>query len=110
MSAYYIHDVHNPWSRPVYIAFWIVALANFIWMILIVRRWTQVKDHSRSQFDAGQVVHLIRHANLMAHSCLILLSSIASRTESRLGIARKSGQLTIPHGWVFAKANASVTP
>jgi hypothetical protein len=47
MSAYYIHDVHNPWSWPVYIASWIVALANFIWMILIVRRWTQVKDHSR---------------------------------------------------------------
>jgi hypothetical protein len=37
--AYYIHDVHNRCFLAVYIASWIIAALNFIWMILVVRRW-----------------------------------------------------------------------
>lgn len=37
--AYYIHDVHNHYFWAVYIASWIVAALNFIWMIMVMRRW-----------------------------------------------------------------------
>jgi hypothetical protein len=37
--AYYIHDVHNRYFWAVYVASWIVAALNFIWMIIVMRRW-----------------------------------------------------------------------
>lgn len=39
VPAYYIHDVHNRYFLVVYIASWIVAALNFIWMIIVMRRW-----------------------------------------------------------------------
>ena len=36
---YYIHDVRNRYFLPVFIASWIVALLNFIWFIIVMRRW-----------------------------------------------------------------------
>jgi hypothetical protein len=35
----YIHDVHSRYFIPVYVASWIVAALNFIWMIIVARRW-----------------------------------------------------------------------
>jgi hypothetical protein len=35
----YIHDVHSRYFIPVYVGSWIVAALNFIWMIIVARRW-----------------------------------------------------------------------
>jgi hypothetical protein len=35
----YIHDVHSRYFIPVYVTSWIVAALNFIWMIIVARRW-----------------------------------------------------------------------
>jgi hypothetical protein len=34
-----IHDVHNRYFIPVYVASRIVAALNFIWMIIVAHRW-----------------------------------------------------------------------
>jgi hypothetical protein len=39
VPCYYIHDVHNRYFWPVYIASWIVAALNFAWFIIVARRW-----------------------------------------------------------------------
>ena len=35
----YIHDVHSRYFVPVYVASCIVAALNFVWMIIVARRW-----------------------------------------------------------------------
>ena len=37
---YAIHDVHNRYFWPVYFGCWLIALANLVWMIRTVRRWS----------------------------------------------------------------------
>jgi|HubBroStandDraft_5_1064220.scaffolds.fasta_scaffold489318_1 hypothetical protein len=32
-------NVKSPWFMPIFIAAWIVAALNFIWMIIVARRW-----------------------------------------------------------------------
>jgi hypothetical protein len=39
VPVYYIHDVHNRYFWPVFVASWLVGLANMVWMILKIRRW-----------------------------------------------------------------------
>jgi hypothetical protein len=34
-----IHDVHSRYFIPVYVASYIVAALNFIWMIIVAHRW-----------------------------------------------------------------------
>jgi hypothetical protein len=45
--CYYIHDVYNRYFWPAYIASWIIAALNFIWMIIVARRW-RLPDGRRS--------------------------------------------------------------
>src|ERR1700748_742559 len=48
----YIHDVHSRYFIPVYVASWIVAALNFIWMIIVARRWKPPNGRTASRLTA----------------------------------------------------------
>lgn len=35
----WIHDLRSPYFWPVYATAWVIAALNFIWMIIVARRW-----------------------------------------------------------------------
>jgi hypothetical protein len=46
VPIYLIHDVHSRYFLPVYITCGIVAALNFIWMIIVARRWKLPDDRT----------------------------------------------------------------
>ena len=48
-----VFDLKSRWFWPAFAAGWFVAVLNFVWFIIVARRWKLPADHTGRQAHRG---------------------------------------------------------